>query len=715
MKKKMTYELLVTMLKEANIDINGEDISDVLKDCSSGNSWKMKNLMTNAVGPVKEITRNKRFIYKPYYGNLCGTYAKHEKKNDVLYIVSAAYDDINCKWVELNRCAIAKTGNKFIMAGQKPLYSASDICGQYVRYGTKRENRNVGLREEFFSFFGGPFYLPRNLFEYGSSKAFNTLGRKTDLANIMEYATYNSRQEIHWRSKEICMINAESESISRATGKIRIPAEAKRMMEKYVRVVYGDCNDAGLETEECCCCFMQNVNGVAMGRYFKPVFDYKFNAADMKFKLYEYKRILFKGDVHKTNTNLMNEVCVWLDDMTGTCFEHTRYVFDMFIDSLKIFLKTGVVSFDGKKNETDPDDCTIWNFLCNFQLQYNISQDYLAYNAVILSKKPIFEKLLKLRTGNEAADKNLFSFVMNNIRFGNQDYYNLFEKDFIDESAKNLNKQIGLPKGMIELLAGKDILRYTKSIQHAFNATPEARSYFLRMNKEECEYFTQMLGEAQEKLWLSDAIIAIKVLNTIYGYKNWKGYLQLLCSLTKKDREEYERFCCVLNSISQKEAVSEEVKKIPWNVKGDEITHAIKKCETIQYMLGPGYITAKCLFENRQKEMQKYFFADGYYIIKPPMLPEELVLEGLEQNHCLSDFVEPVGRGKTTILFLRKADEEDKPFFALEVKEDLDGSFLRQCHGKNNSNMTSDIIPFVERYCKKNNIRFTSGTEMLGI
>lgn len=82
---------------------------------------------------------------------------------------------------------------------------------------------------------------------------------------------------------------------------------------------------------------------------------------------------------------------------------------------------------------------------------------------------------------------------------------------------------------------------------------------------------------------------------------------------------------------------------------------------------------------------------DGLFIRLPNDL-KELTKEGEALHHCVGTYKEKVMKGETTILFIRKISQPDKPYYTLEWRE---GKVV-QCRGMKNCDMTPEVKAFVE-------------------
>ncbi len=89
-----------------------------------------------------------------------------------------------------------------------------------------------------------------------------------------------------------------------------------------------------------------------------------------------------------------------------------------------------------------------------------------------------------------------------------------------------------------------------------------------------------------------------------------------------------------------------------------------------------------------------YNFADGEYFVRVAESGAEIVAEGNALHHCVGGYVDRHITCKTTILFLRKAAEPDKPFYTVEMR----GAKLQQVHGDRNCAIEGEAKVFFDRW-----------------
>lgn len=123
--------------------------------------------------------------------------------------------------------------------------------------------------------------------------------------------------------------------------------------------------------------------------------------------------------------------------------------------------------------------------------------------------------------------------------------------------------------------------------------------------------------------------------------------------------------------------------------------------------------------ERRKKEnklklefREQLNYEDENYLIRLPVNSDEVQQEGMALHHCVGGYAYSHESGATTIMFLRKKSEPDKPFYTIEVEIGVvDGKVagvrIRQIHGFGNKWLGNDpeAIPTVVRWLRKNNIK----------
>lgn len=118
---------------------------------------------------------------------------------------------------------------------------------------------------------------------------------------------------------------------------------------------------------------------------------------------------------------------------------------------------------------------------------------------------------------------------------------------------------------------------------------------------------------------------------------------------------------------------------------------------TAQYKSAKDEILSRKIAERVPYLSHFCFEADGI-LIKPAGSHQELINEGSELGHCVATYAERHAEGKTTIFFIRKTDEPDKPFYTLEFN--FTRQTVEQNRGRHNCARTDEVRAFEEKWLK---------------
>lgn len=109
--------------------------------------------------------------------------------------------------------------------------------------------------------------------------------------------------------------------------------------------------------------------------------------------------------------------------------------------------------------------------------------------------------------------------------------------------------------------------------------------------------------------------------------------------------------------------------------------------------------------EKQQNYLDKYYeeakkleISDDTYSIIAVKDLMDLIKEGQDLYHCVGSYINSVSNGREFILFLRKNEDINTPYFTVDVTSD---GKVRQIHGKHNCNVTKEIKPFIQKWADK--------------
>ena len=93
----------------------------------------------------------------------------------------------------------------------------------------------------------------------------------------------------------------------------------------------------------------------------------------------------------------------------------------------------------------------------------------------------------------------------------------------------------------------------------------------------------------------------------------------------------------------------------------------------------------------------KYQMSKAGLTVIPPKSAAEIVEEGQRLHHCVGGYVSRVAKNECTILFLRKEEEPDTPFYTMELR----AGAVRQLRGDGNCDPTPDVTAYMELWKKE--------------
>ena len=97
--------------------------------------------------------------------------------------------------------------------------------------------------------------------------------------------------------------------------------------------------------------------------------------------------------------------------------------------------------------------------------------------------------------------------------------------------------------------------------------------------------------------------------------------------------------------------------------------------------------------EGIRKVYDKPEFIDGNLLIRSAASINELCEESKALSHCVRTYTDKVCAGKCAILFIRRIEAPDLPYYTLELSPN--GNIV-QCRGDHNCGMTEEVKVFVK-------------------
>lgn len=111
----------------------------------------------------------------------------------------------------------------------------------------------------------------------------------------------------------------------------------------------------------------------------------------------------------------------------------------------------------------------------------------------------------------------------------------------------------------------------------------------------------------------------------------------------------------------------------------------------------------KAAIESRKPGFRKYYkrmawtaYSANGILIRPCRNERELIAESSALSHCVKTYAERIALGKTAILFIRRENAPNEPWYTLEL--DPKTLEVRQNRGKKNCAPTAEVVAFVEQW-----------------
>lgn len=217
-----------------------------------------------------------------------------------------------------------------------------------------------------------------------------------------------------------------------------------------------------------------------------------------------------------------------------------------------------------------------------------------------------------------------------------------------------------------------------KKLRTSFETLHDMEEAIDSHNSERAVKLCCQLREKPEKLmrYLSD-YMADQPFPLRRGFEMWQDYISILQELNRDLTPHNVRFPS--NLTDAHDAAAEELAAMLRQRAAAERRKAEK--ERLQQAA-----LNRELVKNREKRLN---FELGDYFIRVAVSAEEVRAEGEALQHCVAGYAYRHMEGQTTILFLRKRAEPNKPLYTIEV---LNGR-LKQVHGfRNDANQPDPRI-----------------------
>jgi len=251
------------------------------------------------------------------------------------------------------------------------------------------------------------------------------------------------------------------------------------------------------------------------------------------------------------------------------------------------------------------------------------------------------------------------------------DSYNIFTTS-VDYSKASIKEAFGMPLSYVKLIFDNNC--YYSLVKEGYNkgfSVEEIKNcYLFKLWRFPREYVSRPV---------------VKYISQIEDIYSYMDYLSLLSALPDS---EIVRFPVTPKDL---EKYHDRVYKLYLHIQEQERLKTQKE-KNDRYL------------EKYYQEANKFAFKDDQFSIFPCSDLNQLIVEGKCLSHCVGTYFDSVSRGREYILFLRRNNDIDTPFFTVDVTPDL---VVRQIHGFRNCNITDEIRPFIEKWAKIFNLDIT--------
>ena len=194
-----------------------------------------------------------------------------------------------------------------------------------------------------------------------------------------------------------------------------------------------------------------------------------------------------------------------------------------------------------------------------------------------------------------------------------------------------------------------------------------------------------------------------------YGEWNKKSNILVFPKYLKKAHDEIMD----LNKIKKKEEARKRLaKKIQETYRSIGLSDEEWQQSTYSKILDATQVDRLPVFFKLDKKLpsihKKYDFSmdNSELFVTAPKIAYDIVSEGEIQNICVGQrgmgYIENMADSKAVILFVRRSEEPDKPYYTVEVRNNT----IVQVRGKCNCSAKEDVINLLTEYAKKKALKY---------
>ena len=258
----------------------------------------------------------------------------------------------------------------------------------------------------------------------------------------------------------------------------------------------------------------------------------------------------------------------------------------------------------------------------------------------------------------------------------------------IDLSQKKVSDAVGLPERLIKVyLKGSDYHSRLEKFKALYRLDPNVREEdiaWLELYGVEANQVADVLHESQMSIMRLCEYLEHVRINQCFEPKDaitdWRDYLHAAKTIEVDLTDNKARYPSSLKREHDR-AVAKQ--KLVLDAKKDEFFQV----ETERYG-------------------KLYSYKTDEYMIIPPKDMKDLFEEGRKLNHCVGSYSDRIVEGKTCIMFIRKTEEPDKPYFTIEINQG--NSYVVQLRANSNRcinhSTEKELVKFLKEWSKKKNV-----------
>ena len=384
------------------------------------------------------------------------------------------------------------------------------------------------------------------------------------------------------------------------------------------------------------------------------------------------------------------------------------------------YVKTNIQTLSGKNfistnsEEIDLDDLTGTRLQYFSSIVNNIPSQYRTMLLIISMLNPKMEQLLK-----NGYEKQVYKLIGNEIGNLKDPMREIELRVNLNYEAKDLNKWLGINKYQKErFMAVADKLN-----ENAFNLIGDVKKIFSKID---------INGSESIACYDNDIFDTVLKCVSKFGRSDMDGNY---CNIGIDEMSSFLSSMCLCDNIEKT-----NTKKIVYNM--DTIMKDVFNYSYYRLRMYEDYLDMYMKIMNNHSKMKIYlttyedvvsyhdttvalynlkrnvFLNESFkrnikkverlswedeksdFAVVIPEKADDLGAEGAALRHCVQSYIDKVANGSTNIVFIRRKERKDVPFFTVEVDNN---KVIRQVHGfcNCNANTVDGLTEFVEKWAKE--------------